>query len=93
MDTVFHAFAESGSLDVLSYVEHGRYYNANSEIPSLVPRWDRVETTGYQELLNLDTTLPAGHNGVNITPESCPSIGALLLQDIAFDHVLKTIDV
>lgn len=92
MDTVCHAFAESGSLDVL-YVEHGRQYDADSKIPSWVPRWDRVETIGYEELLELDTPLPAGRNGVNITPRSYPAMGALPLRGIAFDHVLRTTDI
>jgi hypothetical protein len=90
MDTVFHAFAETDSLKALSYVEHGREYDASSEIPSWVPRWDRVESLGYSKLLMSNYPLSAGRNGVNITPQACPSIGTLPLQGIAFDHVFRT---
>ncbi|KAF1911821.1 heterokaryon incompatibility protein-domain-containing protein [Ampelomyces quisqualis] len=89
-DTVFHAFAETGTLKALSYVEHGRQYDADPEIPSWVPRWDRVETMGYQKLLISNTPLSASRNGVNNTPQACPTMGVLPLQGIAFDHVLMT---
>lgn len=90
MDSVFHAFADTGSLRALSYVEHGGEYDARSEIPSWVPRWDRVETLGYSKLLMPNYPLSAGRHAVNITPQACSSTGVLPLQGIAFDHVFRT---
>jgi hypothetical protein len=90
IETVLLGIWRSGSTSVLSCVDHGREYDANTAYPSWVPRWDRPRTEGQQFLLNLSTPSFAGCKIAANPDEQLALSGILKLQGMSFDEVLKT---